>query len=48
LRWPALGLGLTLAAQLARIMGGRVSVESVVGEGSEFRLHLPLGEPLEA
>jgi two-component system phosphate regulon sensor histidine kinase PhoR len=35
------GLGLTIVQQTARAHGGRVSVESEVGRGSCFTLHLP-------
>ena len=35
------GLGLHLSARLAEMMGGRVEVESCLGEGSRFTLHLP-------
>ena len=38
----ALGLGLYLARNVMERMGGRISVESKVGRGSTFKLHLPL------
>jgi signal transduction histidine kinase len=38
------GLGLNLVKQIAEAHGGRVSVESVVGQGSTFTLHL-YGQP---
>jgi two-component system, OmpR family, phosphate regulon sensor histidine kinase PhoR len=37
------GLGLAIVKHIAQVHGGRVSVESVVGRGSTFRIHLPLG-----
>jgi len=36
------GLGLSICRQLTQAMGGRIEVESVVGEGSRFRVTLPL------
>jgi signal transduction histidine kinase len=35
------GLGLSVARRLARMLGGDLTVTSVPGEGSTFRLHLP-------
>jgi len=35
------GLGLPLSRRLAELLGGRVAVESALGEGSTFRLILP-------
>jgi signal transduction histidine kinase len=36
------GLGLYLAKNVMEQMGGRITVESEVGRGSIFRLHLPV------
>jgi signal transduction histidine kinase len=41
------GLGLTLVDQIMRAHGGRVEVESTPGEGSEFRLVVPIAEGAE-
>ena len=39
------GLGLSVARQLARLLGGDVSVRSTIGEGSVFTVDLPLNAP---
>src|SRR4029079_7700094 len=39
------GLGLSVARQLARLLGGDVSVRSTIGQGSVFTVDLPLAAP---
>jgi len=39
------GLGLSVARQLARLLGGDVSVRSTIGQGSVFSVNLPLAVP---
>jgi signal transduction histidine kinase len=36
------GLGLSLARRLARLLGGEIHLDSALGEGSTFRVELPL------
>jgi signal transduction histidine kinase len=41
------GMGLLAAANIMRRKGGGIEAESAVGQGSEFRLWLPLSAPHE-
>ncbi|MGK0162534.1 ATP-binding protein [Pseudomonas mosselii] len=44
-RFGGTGLGLTLCMRLTKAMGGALSVVSTLGQGSAFRLELPMETP---
>ena len=41
---PGLGIGLSLARKVLEACGGTISLESQIGEGSVFRVTLPLAD----
>jgi CheY-like chemotaxis protein len=47
-RYGGTGLGLTIAKQLAHLLGGELRLDSVHGQGSTFAFHLPIAGPAQA
>ena len=43
-----MGLGLTIAAHAARLLGSELTVESKLGEGATFSFTVPPARPEEA
>lgn len=41
-KYEGTGIGLSLAKELVTMMGGSIRVDSTIGKGSQFTLHLPL------
>jgi CheY-like chemotaxis protein len=44
-RFGGAGLGLTVSRRLARLLGGELLAQSAPGQGSVFRLEIPVGVP---
>ncbi|PUZ26990.1 Signal transduction histidine kinase [Chitinophaga costaii] len=47
-KYGGTGLGLSISRELAKLLNGEIHLHSVINEGSEFSLIIPLNKPWEA